>query len=234
MMHIVRIAYFHFISHLNRKTWIDGRVLLLVPLISYFLPIFAKAFFSHESEQWNHPWWVFPGVPKMWPSFRDLRVITSGYECYRLGYEPRIDNPCDPYVPPMPMNYPKIWLALANLGIDQEQTALIGVIFGFLFFISTLLIIQRINYAEAAVYTLILCSPAVMLGIERGNNDLIIFTFLAASLLILNSQLKKRLLFSSSLILFSAFLKIFPILASVAFIRERRKKFLILFSLVVG
>jgi hypothetical protein len=234
MIKILSAIYTRFSFFLNRKTELDGRLLLLLFVALYFLPIIVTAPFLHNSEQWKNLWWVFPGVPKMWPSFRDLRVITSGYECYRLGYEPRIENPCDPYVPPMPMNYPKIWLYLANFGINQSHTVLIGVAIGILFLLMVFLVIKRLNYTEAVIYALILFSPSVMLGIERGNNDLIIFSLLSIALFFVNGGTGIHRVISGSIVLFSALLKLFPILTILVFVREKKKIFLITASLIIA
>lgn len=234
MMRISRAMHTKLASYLNKKSLLDGRCLLFLLIALYFLPIFIAATFLYNSEQWKNLWWVFPLVPKMWPSFRDLRVITSGYECYRLGYETRIENPCDPYEPSMPMNYPKIWLSFAHLGINQNHTVLIGIAIGILFLLMLFLVIKRINYAESAIYALILFSPSVMLGMERGNNDLIIFSLLSIMLIIVNRKVKNHRLISGFIIIFSAILKLFPILAIVFFLRERKKVFLITTSLIIA
>ncbi len=207
---------------LSKTSKLDGRLLLLAILIVYFLPILIASFSPNYPELWNSLW-IYPFVPKMLPPFADMRVVTSGAECIRLGYDVLVENPCDPWN--RLMNYPRIWSTPASWGLDQSHTVVIGILCGLLFFIFTFVIIERLNYIEAVFYALILCSPSVMLAVERGNNDLIIFSLLALSLLIMASKRLILRFFSYVIILFATILKIYPIFALTSFLQEKRRNF---------
>ena len=214
----------NFISReLSKTSTLDGRFLLLVILIAYFIPILvATSFFSNFPDSWNSGL-IYPLIPKMLPPFADMRVLTAGSECIRLGYDVLSENPCDPWK--RPMNYPRFWWMLTSWGLDQSHTVVLGIFCGLLFFILTFVTIERLNYIESLFYALILCSPSAMLAVERGDNDLIIFILLALSLLIIKGRNLILRSFSYVLILFAAILKLYPIFALTSCLKEKRRNF---------
>jgi hypothetical protein len=222
---------------LSKTSKFDGRFLLLAIIFIYFIPIlFSTTFFTNypSSSSWNSDF-IYPLVPKMLPPFADMRVVTAGAECIRLGYDVLIENPCDPWK--RPMNYPWIWSMPAVWGINQSHTVVLGIFCGILFFILTFVTIKRLNYIESLFYALILCSPSAMLAVERGNNDIIIFILLALSLLIIKSRNSIFRSFSYILILFTAILKLYPIFALTSCLKENRRDFSFIFiciSIVFG
>ncbi|MCL6436036.1 MAG: glycosyltransferase 87 family protein [Leptolyngbyaceae cyanobacterium HOT.MB2.61] len=168
----------------------------------------------------------------MYPLFGDMRVITAAYECIQKGYNVFQENPCDPWG--RTINYPPIWYMPAALGIDQNSTVLLGITVVFLFFALTFKLIGNINYLEAIIYSSILFSPSIMLAVERGNNDLIVYSFLAVSLLMLNHKDILVRGFSYSLIVFAAVLKLFPIFAITALLKEKRRIVLAIAPFMMG
>jgi len=218
----------HLNHELSKTTKLDGRILLFAILIAYFMPIaIATNFFSNYPDSWIKFKFIYPLVPKMLPPFADLRVITSGAECIRLGDDVLVANPCDPWK--RPMNYPRIWSVPASWGLDQSHTVILGILFGLLFFILVFVTIKRLNYIEALFYGLILCSPSAMLAIERSNNDLIIFILLSLSLLIMKNKTAIWRYFSYIIIMFAAILKLYPIFALITAIKEKKRNFTVIF-----
>ena len=197
-------------------------------LIAYFMPIaIATNFFSNYPDSWIKFNFIYPLVETKLPPFADLRVITSGAKCIRLGYDVLVVNPCDPWK--RPMNYPRIWSVPASWGLDQSHTVILGILFGLLFFSLVFVIIKRLNYIEALFYALILCSPSVMLAIERGNNDLIIFILLSLSLLIMKNKTAIWRYFSYIIIMLAAILKVYPIFALITALKEKKRNFTVIF-----
>ncbi|NCS17987.1 MAG: hypothetical protein GPJ02_21820, partial [Microcystis aeruginosa G13-12] len=86
-----------------------------------------------------------------------------------------------------------------------------------------------LNYQEAVVYALILCSPPVMLLVERGNVDIVIYSWLGVALMIIkNSRALIFRLCAYLLIFFAGVIKLFPIFGLVVIIKEKRNLFLFL------
>ncbi len=210
----------HQLSKISKQ---DGRFLLLAILIIYFIPILIACFSSDYPKSW-YSHFVYPQVPKMLPPFADMRVITAGAECIRLGYDVLIENPCDPWQ--RPMNYPRIWSIVASWGINQNSTIIMGTLCGLLFLILVFLVIKRLNYTEALLYGLILCSPSIMLAVERGNNDLIIFMILGIALLAMQTNYLYLNYLSLVMIIFASIIKLYPIFTILSFLRMKKQKFI--------
>ncbi len=210
--------YNYLVVSLSTKTPIDGRLLVLISLTIYLSLIVISRVLTKSYEFWS-----YFGVPARPRPFGDMRVITSGFECHRLGYDVIVENPCNPWPVFSQVNYPRIWMALAPLGLDQRHTIFIGIFFALMFFLMVFLIIRRLNYSEALIYSIVLCSPSVMLGVERGNNDLIIFVILSISLLLINSQKSIWRFLSYFAIMFAAILKLYPIFAFTVLLKEKKK-----------
>ncbi|MBV8480600.1 MAG: DUF2029 domain-containing protein [Actinobacteria bacterium] len=140
-------------------------------------------------------------------------------------------NPCDPL--DRPANYPSIWLFPSHLGLGPGNTVALGVLTACLFFSAALVVIPRGSGACAGViYALALCSPSVMLGVERGNADLLIF-----ALIVLTATLLRRsgggAFVSPLLLLFAAILKLFPILAAPVLLRLPGRRGVVAFGAVI-
>lgn len=208
---------------LNEKSKFDGRLLIIVALLGYFGLLFISNIFTDYTIFWQKL-----GVPAFPRPFVDLGNVISGFECTRLGYDVLLENPCDPISSATPVMYPRIWMALTPLGINQSHTIIFGIILTALFYLSILILVEKLNYYEALFYSLILCSPAIMLLIERGNVDIIIFLLLFISWII--GCKSKRLIgryLAYSIISFASFLKLFPIFGLAILLKEKRKTFII-------
>jgi hypothetical protein len=170
-----------------------------------------SAYFALLLALGGHSAWGELGVPPVSPGFFDLRSVTSGWDCARqqLGAWP--DNPCDPWG--RPENYPRIWMAASVLGLGQDDTYLLGVVVVAWFFAAAILVLPRDAPPEDAItYGLGLCSPAVMLGVERGNVDIALFGMVAGAGLVMRRAPYGPPV-ASALILAAAVLKLFPIAA---------------------
>ena len=100
----------------------------------------------------------------------------------------------------------------APLGLGDDDTVWLGVGLAVLFFASALVVAGPLTVREGAIYGIALCSPAVMLGVERGNPDLAIFALIAGALLALSGGTLRRVV-AYGLLLLAAVLKLYPVLA---------------------
>lgn len=228
----VSIATSSLQAQFNQPPKRDYRFILLAGLTIYGLCLYIGSLFMDYHVFW-HKWL---GVDAISPAFADLRVLTSGFECTRLGHDVTVDNPCDPWGRPSP--YPRLWWNLATLGIDQSHTIPIGIALALLLYICVWWLVGRLNLAKALFYTLFICSPTAMLLVERGNNDIIIFLLFCAALWFIdNSRFTLRLL-GYGLVYVCMMLKLFPIFGLVVILREQGKRFwwlaLCIFVAVLG
>jgi hypothetical protein len=172
-----------------------------------------------------HKFWRIIGVPAVKNPFIDLAAVLGAFDCDRLTGEVSLtNNPCFNQI-----SYPSSWSSLTWLGLEQRNTIFLGVFFALIFYVITLIIIGRLNYQEAVVYALILCSPPVMLLVERGNVDIVIYSWLGVGLIIIkNSRALIFRLCAYLLIFFAGVIKLFPIFGLVVIIKEKRNLFLFL------
>lgn len=165
--------------------------------------------------------WHLLGVPQLSPPFADLRFITSAWQCINEHVPVHSSNPCDPLH--RPVDYPAIWFVPAALGLGDSSTTLLGILLAVVFLLSAVTVLPRsATRREAFIYSLAVCSPAVMLGVERGNTDLIVFVLLLAAAA---SPVHRRggLILGSGALLLATILKLFPILTLPALARRDRR-----------
>lgn len=171
--------------------------------------------------------WKIWNIPTLQPSFVDARIITASAESHRLGFDPELDNPRDPFL--RRFNLPAIWKLFFSTKIDQSQTNLFA---GFLiasFFIGLLLFFSRINTPSGWLIALCAFSPPVMLALERGNVDLFVFFLCALSLMLV----EKSGMYASMLLILASSLKLFPVFGIMSLMKFERGIFLKLSASIV-
>jgi hypothetical protein len=167
--------------------------------------------------------WKIPLDP---PGFRDAQQIGIAAESYAQGYDPLKEN-LFTHEGYQGLNYPRIWHILFATGINQSHTNLIGSIFAILFFVGVGMFwfSDKFDNPTYFILSLVILSPPVMLGIERGNIELVVFFVLAAALFVsYYSSISSFILF-----LFASILKLYPVFAFGALLKENKKKSWILF-----
>jgi hypothetical protein len=196
-----------------RGRTVRGRAIVVFSLYGYFAALIAQG---------GHLAWGWFQVPDISPSFLDLRSVTSGWECVRKGVDVLAQNPCDPLS--RPANYPRMWMWPSFLGLGQSSTLILGLLVAASFFIGALAFMGRIDrLTDALVWVVLLISPAVMLGVERGNADLVLFPLVVAALLMLRAGSPIVRVVAHGAFLFAAMLKLFPAFAFVALLRQPRR-----------
>lgn len=201
-----------YVATLRRRA-VPGRGIVVFSLYGYFVALIAQG--GHLAWQWFQ-------VPATTPSFLDLRSVTSGWECTRKGIDVLVRNPCDPF--PRPANYPRMWLWPSFLGLGQSSTLILGIFIAVAFFAGAIVLMGRVErFLDACVWAALLVSPGVMLGVERGNPDLIVFPLVVAGVLMLRARGAVARVAAHTALLFAAMLKLFPVFAFIALLRQPRR-----------
>jgi hypothetical protein len=158
------------------------------------------------------PVWMLWRVPSLDPSFLDLRSITAGLETERHGGDPLIANPYDKRE--RPVNYPRVWLwVFSKLHINDGNVPIVGVTFAVLYVsCASILILRSKSISEAMIVVAAAISLAPLFAIERGNNDLFVFT------LVFFGCVSRREVIKLSAYAIAAALKIFPLVALIVHI----------------
>ena len=181
------------------------------------------------------------GVPAMNLSYADLRLITTASECLQNSSWSIESASCDPWG--RPFNYPTIWVKIfAFLGINEAHTQFIGglqiLILSSAFFYWVWEFRGRNEIKEGIIYlTLIagfLLSPPILLLMERGNIDTLIFAGLTLAAICLRRQL---ILISGLILAFLGSLKIYPFVGVYALLKStmsRTNRILVLTATILG
>jgi hypothetical protein len=188
---------------------LDGRLVVLAVLAAYFAVVAVpRALLDVDV-------WPALGVPAEDTLFYDARNVAAAADCRRLGHDPLVDNPCDPTA--RPMNYPRMWLLLRFVGLQQSHTALFGAVVVLLFLASVLLLVGRLTVRQGALVAAALISPAVMFAMERGNMDLVLFALLVGAVFAWRASSEATRLLGPALVTVAAAAKYYAAFALPAF-----------------
>jgi hypothetical protein len=164
--------------------------------------------------------WRFFTLPTLVPAFGDMRTITGINFSLAYGFDPMLDNPGDPWG--RAVNYPRIWIYFAQLlKLRADDAILLGMLFAAIYAavvcgIGTLV---RSRLGKAVLFAVAL-SPALLLGLERANNDLVILALLVAFVAFFD----RVPLLAWACLAVACVLKVFPVVlfAIVPFLRGRQ------------
>lgn len=142
--------------------------------------------------------------------FIDWYAITSASDAYADGYAVSQFIPYDVFF--RPHVYSGLWLHLHELGITRHNGYIVAFGFVMLFAIAAACIIRPSKPWHLLLGLPVMLSPPFLLGMERANNDLIIFLLLA--LIPLAYRLRTGgMVLSCLLIAVATVLKYYPIVA---------------------
>lgn len=184
-------------------------------------------------------WRFLIGDFAMSPVFADLRQVTSAAECLAKDSEwDLFAQTCDPFG--RPYNYstflPRV---LALLGLGIQQTGIIGVGLVSLFVMALLFTLKTVSsyrwgYREHILFLLICGSPPILLLIERGNSDLLVFTLTLGVALLLITNVGWNRVVAVALVLISVAIKFFPIGVVAVFASSNRRSKWIVISVAIS
>jgi hypothetical protein len=170
--------------------------------------------------------WQLLGVHSFSPTFADLRFVTHALDSIRQGHDPYVENVCDPWQ--RLFNYPPIWLHLASVSVGPEMTDVIGVAFAVIMLVACLLLFKPRSNISAGLVILSVLSPPVLLAIERGNIDVLIFSLLILGLYVTATLGPiTRTSVRAFLIIFLSILKVYPAAVSVIFMRVGLRSYIL-------
>ena len=199
-------------------TWgsgMDGRMILFGAVAAYLAAVVVARLV------WQVDVWAFLGIPPGPSVFFDARNLTAAWECQRLGYDPLYESPCDPWQ--RPLMYPRPWLLLGALGLDQSHTFMLAAVLVAAMFVTFGLFAGRVSLGTGLVLALACCSPAVMFAVERANMDIALFSLVAISLLLWRALRGPAQVVSPILVLLGATAKLYPVFALPAFVVSRSR-----------
>ena len=167
--------------------------------------------------------WKYIGVSHMPPLFGDLHAVLSAIECHRRGLNVFEANPCD--MAGRIHVYGSLWLQLGALGFGSAHQFSKGFVVDVVFMMIAVLLIKPVSKTDFAKSCVLLFSPAVTLGLERANNDLIVFSLLAGSAFLIAKRERVAEFGGLLIIYLSALLKFYPSVLFAAILLTARRNF---------
>jgi hypothetical protein len=163
-------------------------------------------------------------VPPLSPRFADMRFIQGAVISAKQGLDPYILNPNDVWG--RLLNYPPIWLKFGQAINLPDESRFIQ--------FSILMVLCFVGSCAYTLYRfpsfgvlVCLLSTATLMGIERGNTDLIIYPLVFAFALVIPKKL------SPVPILVATALKLYPVFALVVLLIKRQFRLFFL-SLIIA
>jgi len=182
-------------------------------------------------------WWTW-GLTDMFafkPPYADTVAILAAGEARHAGADIyAIPNPYDPLG--RPHVYGPGWLLTGTLGLTTHDAVWLGPLLAVLFTLTAALLLRPGGWREAGMGLLLLCSPPVMLGISRGNNDLFIFLLLAAAAVLLVEPRRFAAAAGCAAVALAAVLKLYPFAAlpAIALAAKRRSVGIVRFGVTLA
>lgn len=146
-------------------------------LTAFLLFVYGTAYFTGVPPA---KLWKAWGVPSMEPLFFDAHAIGTWFELRAAGADPGASNPLDPMA--RTVNYPPSIFVFGYLGWRVETVPWAGAVLAFLYVVSVAALARPCTWAEAFLWTALVISPALLLPVERGNLDLLIFALMVLAM----------------------------------------------------
>lgn len=154
--------------------------------------------------------------------FLDSFAVLAANDAHRVGIDPSAPNPYD--VMFRTHKYSDWWFALGKMGLTREDSFLIGGLWVLSFLAVAFVTVRPTGYLEAIWMAALVSSPSVLLGVNRANNDLVVFTLLGLALVALRTDSNFRVGLAVALVALGTGLKFYPVVAVAAFILVRPER----------
>jgi hypothetical protein len=190
----------------------DGRWLIVLALVIYFGAVWHWT----RTQGWV-PAWHHVRVASLAPDFNDARAVLGSYDRFRAGAT--MDQLHSAPKGVTRVTYPHTWLVFSYLGLGEASTYPVALTLAAACFGFSLLYMGRISVGQAMLYLALLLSPSLMLGVERGNADLLMFLMVLAACWLFARQ---AVIGACALLLGAGLLKVYPVAAMAPALRHKK------------
>jgi len=170
---------------------------------------------------WN-PIWRALGVTPLQPPFFDMHVINDYAACSSKGIDAYAAHACNVDN----FNIPPTWLWLGFLGVNGSDSSWLSVTMVIAAVIVMILLFQGRCWYHGVTALGAIIAPSVMMGVERGNLDLLILALVGSAALIYEERKVGRAFAAIGLLGLGIALKLFPIFCISLAARFSRRTFL--------
>ena len=170
---------------------------------------------------WDPTWRAF-GVTPLPPPFFDMHVINDYAACAWKGVDAYEAHACnlDNF------NIPPTWLWLGGLGLDGSDSTWLSVVVIAAAAIVMVLLFEGRSWSHGVIALGAIISPSVMMGVERGNLDLLILVLVGSAALIYDERRIGRACGAIAFLFLGVVLKLFPLFCVSVAARFSKQTFL--------
>lgn len=155
---------------------------------------------------WDSTWRTF-GVTPLQPPFFDMHVVNDYAACASRGVDPYAPQACNVDN----FNIPRTWLWLGYFGINGSDSVWLSTLLIAFAAIVVLLLFRGRPWQYGASGLAAILSPSVLMGVERGNLDLLIFALVGSAALIYDETRVPRGCVAIALLYIGVILKLIPL-----------------------
>jgi hypothetical protein len=152
------------------------------------------------------PTWRALGVTPLQPPFFDMHVINDYAACALKGVDAYAPQACNVDN----FNIPPTWLWLGYLGVVGSDSTWLSAAIIAAALITMVLLFQGRSWSHGVVALTALMSPSVMMGVERGNLDLLILALVGSAALLYEEGRVGRKCAAFSFLCLAVVFKLFP------------------------
>jgi hypothetical protein len=154
---------------------------------------------------WDETWRTF-GVTPLQPPFFDMHVINDYAACAWKGVDAYAPHACNVDN----FNIPPTWLLVGFLGVNGSDSSWLSVAVIAAAVIVMVLLLQGRSCYHGVVALGAVISPSVMMGVERGNLDLLMLALVGSAALIYEERRVGRACGAIAFLGLGVALKLFP------------------------
>ena len=174
--------------------------------------------------------WRAVGVTPLKPPFFDMHAVTEQAACSAQGYNAYEVNSCAP----LKFNYPPIWLQLGYLGINGLDSAWLSILVAFIAFVVVATLLKGRSALNGVLSSAAILSPSVMMGVERGNIDLVILALVGSAALVFKDTNFRRAFGASLVVLVAVLLKLYPVFCVALVAKFNRRTLFFAITVIIG
>ena len=170
---------------------------------------------------WDPTWRTF-GVTPLQPPFFDMHVINDYAACAWKGVDAYAPHACSV----VNFNIPPTWLWLGFLGVDGADSSWLSAAVIAATIIVMVLLLRGRSWYHGVIALGAMISPSVMMGVERGNLDLLILALVGSAALIYEERRVGRACGAIAFLGLGVVLKLFPMFCVSLAARFSRQTFI--------
>jgi hypothetical protein len=170
---------------------------------------------------WDPTWRSF-GVTPLQPPFFDMHVINDYAACAWKGIDAYAPHACNA----ANFNIPPTWLWVGFFGVDGSDSSWLSAAVIAASMIVMVLLFRGRCWYHGVIALGAMISPSVMMGVERGNLDLLMLALVGSAALIYEERRVGRACGAIALLGFGVALKLFPMFCVSLAARFSRQTFI--------